>query len=169
MARLFWILSAVIAFLRTATVAIEASPYQIEHTQPDGTPITVFVRGNEHYSWEEDEMQHTVMPTRQADGKIKYVYAALDRKRDLVASQDKVGKTLPRDSRLRLHERSRKYARHVQDLQSSRQQRSGNMRRQTTTLRTGTIKNLVVMLRHVNVEALSVHSTHWRTSIKLTV
>jgi hypothetical protein len=100
-------------------------------------------------------MQHTVMPVRQADGKVKYVYAALDRKRELVASQIEVGNAMSSsDARTRLHERSRKFARHVQGLRSERQRRSLDMRRQTTSLRTGTIKNLVVMLRYDTVAML---------------
>src|SRR5690554_4578847 len=53
--------------------ASPASPHPITHRQPDGTIITIFIRGGEHFHWYEDANQYTILERNGA-----FVYARLD-------------------------------------------------------------------------------------------
>ncbi len=96
-------------FLSTSsTFAVPASPHPFEVTQPDGTTITLFIRGDEYFHWLEDENGLTVVQENGA-----YSYATVDTNQQLKATAWRVGnidpasvgltpKTLPPpDARLR--------------------------------------------------------------------
>ena len=62
---------ASVAVLITAcstALAMNASPHAFEEAQPDGTPVRLHIRGNEHYHWLEDMDGYTVLldePSRE--------------------------------------------------------------------------------------------------------
>ncbi len=66
----------VLALARTAA-AVPANPNPREFTQPDGTPILLFVRGDEHFSWFEDEKGFTVV---RDGGRFAYAKKGADKR-----------------------------------------------------------------------------------------
>ncbi|MHC4698469.1 MAG: hypothetical protein ACYTFA_17185, partial [Planctomycetota bacterium] len=85
------LLSAVFAIvLARLALAIPASPHPFTVRQPDGTAITLNVRGDEYFNWWEDLDGYTVI--RDGD---RYLYAQLDAKGELAATEWLVGKVDP--------------------------------------------------------------------------
>ncbi len=72
------------------TLAIPASPQPFTVRQPDGTAITLHVRGDEYFNWWEDLEGYTVV--RDGD---RYLYAQRDAKGELVATGWLVGRVNP--------------------------------------------------------------------------
>ena len=85
----------IIAFGSTNTTifAIVASPHPVTVKQPDGTSITLFLRGDEYFHWYEDEQGFTVI---QENG--VYSYAKLDDNNKLVSTNLQVGDFNPKKS-----------------------------------------------------------------------
>ena len=71
--------------------AIIASPDPVKLTQPDGAPITLRVRGDEHFHWFEDLAGYTVVLDQG-----RYVYAQLDGQGLLAPTAKEVGKVNPK-------------------------------------------------------------------------
>jgi M6 family metalloprotease-like protein len=76
--------------------AIVANPKPVEHIQPDGTRITLRLKGDEFFHWVEDLDGFTVLPKRGI-----YVYAMLDELNHLVPGDLEVGKANPVSAGLR--------------------------------------------------------------------
>ncbi|MEJ8567951.1 M6 family metalloprotease domain-containing protein [Elongatibacter sediminis] len=57
----FFSLIFLTAAFSQAVLAMPANPRPIHETQPDGTQITVYLRGDEHYNWTEDANGFTVL------------------------------------------------------------------------------------------------------------
>lgn len=75
----------VLAFILTAignAVAVTAYPYPFEFTQPDGSVITIRLRGDEKVHWAETMDGYTLLN----NGKDGWEYAIPDSKNDLVCS-----------------------------------------------------------------------------------
>ena len=66
--------------------AIPASPHPFEVVQPDGTSITLHIRGDEYFHWYEDLNGYTVVLDRGT-----YVYAQLSAEDTLVPTKLVVG------------------------------------------------------------------------------
>lgn len=71
--------------------AMTASPFPFDVTQPDGTTVTLYIRGNEYFHWLEDVNGYTVV--RQVD---TFLYAKLDSNQQLAPTQWMVGKVDPK-------------------------------------------------------------------------
>ncbi len=70
--------------------AINANPNPVQVTQPDGSKVTVRVRGDEWFHWYEDMQGYTVVRDRNT-----YVYATLDAQGLLAPTARAVGSTDP--------------------------------------------------------------------------
>jgi len=66
---------------------ISADPRPKVKTQPDGSKVTLRLRGDEYYMWMEDEAGYTVVKD-EATG--QYVYAQLDKTGTKLEATDKV-------------------------------------------------------------------------------
>jgi M6 family metalloprotease-like protein len=82
---MFWLTSA------HESGAIMADPRPFDYTQPDGTRITLRLRGDEFFHWQEDSEGFTVMLESRT-----YVYATLNAQNQLVATIWNVGQIDPR-------------------------------------------------------------------------
>ncbi|MBQ3835339.1 MAG: M6 family metalloprotease domain-containing protein [Elusimicrobia bacterium] len=93
----YFILSATLfCFLfmgRTDIFAIQANPNPIKINQPDGTEITIHIRGDEYYHWFEDVDGYTVI---KDTGTKYWTYAKKDFFGDLKPSENVVGKVSPK-------------------------------------------------------------------------
>ena len=69
-----------------SALAVNANPNNFSEIQPDGTPISLRVRGDEHFNWAEDLDGYTVIRTRGW-----YEYARLDAQGRLAPTGIKVG------------------------------------------------------------------------------
>lgn len=131
---------AALCLLATArqAQAVSASPHAIHERQPDGTPIVLFVRGNEDFNWQEDANGYTVLRSRG-----RYVYAARDSLGQLVPTAWEVGKVAPGAKGLE--------KRLLPERRMSGPQKAGGTSGSTEGPQAvppvGTIKNLVVMVR----------------------
>ena len=122
--------------------AVQASPHIIHETQPDGTGIQLHIRGSEHFHWHEDLAGFTVLRDRG-----RYVYARLGKDQRLAPTPWEVGKVDPVATGLK--------RRILPPAHIIRQQRAGSYSLpaaggpapQAAASVTGTVRNLVVMLR----------------------
>ena len=71
--------------------AVTASPFAFEAVQPDGTPVSLHIRGDERFNWQEDSDGFTVV---QDAG--WFVYAQRGASGHLVPTGLAVGKADPR-------------------------------------------------------------------------
>lgn len=120
------------------SLAVSASPHAIHELQPDGTEIVLFVRGNEHFNWQEDANGFTVLKNRG-----RFVYAELDARGRLVPTAWEVGKVNPGAKGLQ--------KRILPDRRLIEPQKAGGSSAGAEAPQAiapaGTIKNLVVMVR----------------------
>lgn len=70
--------------------AMPASPHPFEVTQPDGTNITLYIRGDEYFHWLEDANGFTVVESNGV-----FSFATLDRQQNLRPSDWRVGAVDP--------------------------------------------------------------------------
>lgn len=90
---LYCLLATVTILLPIAPVmAITASPNAVEVNQPDGTPLSLRVRGDEYFHWYEDVQGFTVV----RDAVKQYVYAGLDAAGRLAPTGMRVGSVNPK-------------------------------------------------------------------------
>ena len=122
--------------------AVSANPNSFREVQPDGTVVTLRVRGDEHFNWTEDSAGYTVIHQ-----KGWYKYARLNPQGRLVPTGLKVGLNNPRA-----------YGLHKGILPSAAQRaasakgsaaRSGSSSAQGITP-SGSIRNLVVLIQFSN-------------------
>lgn len=95
----------VVGVLNTMAVgAIKASPFPFTVSQPDGTPITLFVKGNEFFNYYADsngypvvKMVSSMVLENQTDDTIsQYVFAQADASGNLQPTQYPVGTVNPK-------------------------------------------------------------------------
>lgn len=125
-----------------------AAPYAFNQVQPDGTPVTLTLQGDEWNNWLQDTNGYSVVEQREG-GKRRFVYAGgLYSNGTFIPTGYQVGKEKP--EKLGLPKGLRKRGRNDTDSNVSRNSR---LRRRHEALRmrrlasTGTLKNLVVMVR----------------------
>lgn len=138
-----WLLSACAAVGLLATAvspvwAVQANPAPFTVQQPDGTTITLKVRGDEYYSWLQDPNGYTVV----RDGE-RYVYAQLGAKNELVPTKLVVGKDNP--AKLGLQPNLRSPA----GLAAGQAKRNARTAKATGVVNSaiGTVRNLVILCK----------------------
>ncbi|MCG8403716.1 MAG: M6 family metalloprotease domain-containing protein [Phycisphaerales bacterium] len=70
--------------------AMPASPHPVDVLQPDGKAVTLQIRGDEYFHWFEDQEGYTVIRNER-----NYVYATLNERGELAATEFEVGKVDP--------------------------------------------------------------------------
>lgn len=84
---------AVLAILpKSQTFAVPANPHAVTVKQPNLNAVRVFLRGDEHLHWHEDEQGYTILKEKAAG---PWVYAMKDATGKLIASKKMVGETDP--------------------------------------------------------------------------
>ena len=78
-----------------SALAVPANPNSFQDIQPDGTVVSLRVRGDEHFNWTEDMAGYTVVRS-----KGWYEYARVSPQGRLVATGLKVGLNNPRAGRI---------------------------------------------------------------------
>lgn len=81
-----------ILILSNELFAVMANPQPIEIKQPDGTNITIYVKGDEFYSWYEDKYGYTIIKNSQNNF---WCYANKNEFGELELSENIVGKFNP--------------------------------------------------------------------------
>ena len=128
--------------LKPSAFAVSANPNTFEEIQPDGTPVSLRVRGDEHFNWTEDMLGYTVIRN-----KGWYEYARVNPQGRLVPTGLRLGHANPAAFGL------------SPGMLPSAKQRAASARGSPTgsgssTLQGvapfGNIRNLVVMIRFSN-------------------
>ncbi len=126
------------------SAAVQASPWPIQAKQPDGTPITIYMRGDEYLHWQEDAEGFAVVESNKW---FRYADSVVNG--ELHASTHAVGKVSPKAVGLL---KGLKPA--PMSLRSGGDQVVGaRVDRAAPNSRvapTGTIKNLVILMRFAN-------------------
>ncbi len=131
---------------------VPASPHAILETQPDGAKIVLHIRGSEHFHWQEDVDGYTVLREKN-----RYVYARRTPQGRLVPTAWEVGKVSPKAKGLlkrALPDRPKTRPYRVSAPEGKVQQ-APLLAAQTVS---GTIKNLVVMVRFADHQGRSLPS-----------
>lgn len=121
-------------------LAIQASPHEIQESQPDGSVISLRIRGDEYFHWYEDLQGYSVVRDRG-----RYLYARLGKANRLTPTAWEVGKADP--AAKGLQKRILPPAPVMRQLRSARLAMPGSAAATTAAAVTGTFKNLVIMLR----------------------
>lgn len=126
--------------------AVEASPHPIQSEQPDGTEITLHVRGNEYFNWEEDEQGYTVV---RNDGAYFYALRGGDGK--LSATSLMVGTVEPAEAGLMKGILPTPEAiQEMHGLTLPEEVTEEAVDEPTRISPTGTVKNVVILMRFSN-------------------
>ena len=143
----------VAALLGTHAWAIVASPYPFEAVQPDGQPVQLHVRGDEHFHWMEDVDGYTVVRHQGT-----YVYATLDQGGQLAPTPLKVGRASPATAGLSARMLPAPAVRQRSALSGLPQALIAPEAPERVAA-SGTVKNLVIMMRFSDHGARSLPST----------
>ena len=141
-----YFLITLIAFISlsyiTEVFAINASPHPINATQPDGTKIVLKIKGDEHFHWQEDNNGYTVLKE-----KGRYVYAQRGASGHLIPTELEVGQSNPKANGLqkRILPSQSIINQQKASAPGSTSESSASTPEQVPP--SGTIKNLVVMIR----------------------
>lgn len=122
-----------------ASFAINADPRPAEFRQPDGSRVTLYLRGDEWLHWQEDAEGYPVV---QVDGEWRY--ARRDAGGDLEATALVVGRANPASAGLA---KGGPQPRPERLARRAALGRAGRIARPAATTPTGTVKNLVVLCR----------------------
>jgi len=125
-------------------LGVPASPLPYQVKQPDGTVITLYIRGDEDFNWEEDVNGYTVV----RDNTGAYVYATLNAQANLAPTDLVVGRDDPGRAGLRpktLPPPERRVRPRAQALGAMQQLPNAGGVSATATV--GTVKNVVIMMR----------------------
>jgi len=132
----------------SSVLAMPANPNAFNEQQPDGTEITLRIKGDEHFHYTEDQQGYTVVHKNGW-----YNYARLNAKGQLVSTSHRVGHVNPADVGLSKHILPPPAVRAQSALtlpSKSIESGSGSSSSSSTAqgaAPAGTIKNLVVMVR----------------------
>jgi len=137
------VVSLLLFFLFTAqkSYGINASPFNVEVNQEDGTPVTLKVRGDERYHWQEDTDGYTVIRHNK-----NFFYAKRNPAGHLIPSPHLVGKVNPKAKGLEKHLLpSAKVLSQLRAAGPNGSSESSSAPQQVSA--SGTIKNLVVLIQ----------------------
>ncbi|OGS08820.1 MAG: hypothetical protein A2270_11465 [Elusimicrobia bacterium RIFOXYA12_FULL_51_18] len=126
---------------------VPANPKKVELLQPDGVKITVSLKGDEYYHWNEDENGYTVLKDSHT---MNWVYAEQNADGSLNTGKYKVGSYDPGKLGLEKHIRDKgriKYAKNMRNKRYFSAFQSGAVPPAKTPILTGTMKNLVILAR----------------------
>ena len=124
-------------------VGMTASPHSFREVQPDGTPITLHIRGGVGFHWLEDTAGYTVV----RDG-AKYVYAQLDKAGGLTPTRLLVGEASPAVAGLVPRTLPQREVR--QALRAERLATAPASAPSAAISPMGTVKNIVILMRFAN-------------------
>jgi hypothetical protein len=127
--------------------AINASPFAVQAQQADGTAITLKVRGDERYHWQEDSAGYTVIRHNN-----NFFYAQRNPAGHLVPTPHPVGKANPKALGLQKHLLPSSEVLSQMRAAAPNGSNDGSASAEQVPA-AGAIKNLVVMIRfsdHVN-------------------
>ena len=124
-------------------LAVPANPKPFVEKQPDGSTITLRIKGDEYFHWFEDLGGYTVVRNNGT-----FFYAQLDNNGQLTATRFQVGKTNPATANLRPGVLPPENVRAQSSLATPRLSPSFNTPQ--SIVPSGNIKNLVVMVRFSN-------------------
>ncbi len=133
--------------------AINASPHNIETAQPDGARITLRIHGDERFNWQSDTRGYTVV---RDNG--RYVYAQRGASGQLVPTTLEVGKADPAANGLSKRILPSQAAINQQRA-SAPDTSSSSSSAMAESSPSGTIKNLVVLIRFSNHTARTLPSS----------
>jgi M6 family metalloprotease-like protein len=141
----FFVSAACFALLMVtvpSALAVPANPNPFQEVQPDGTLVSLRVRGDEHFNWTEDMAGYTVI---RAKG--WYEYARVNPQGRLVPTGLKVGLNNPKANGLSpgLLPSAAQRAQSVKTSTSSSSLSSAQ-----STVPSGSVKNLVVLIQFSN-------------------
>jgi M6 family metalloprotease-like protein len=121
---------------------MSASPFPFEETQPDGSKVTLFIRGGVKFYWLEDTNGFTVVRDKGT-----YVYAQLDSNGALAPTTLQVGKDDPR--RASIKPRTLPSAQVIEQMSKLTMSTPATG---PTSLRaaSGNVKNVVILMRFAN-------------------
>ncbi len=144
--RLRWLALGILGLLAAAFApdtarANNASPHPFTVKQPDGTEITLQIRGDEFYHWLEDTQGYSVVQSGPT-----YVYAVLDAQENLIPTTALVGKSDP--AKLGFKPKMLPSGKAVNRLRSeSPLSKPPDARPGLNSIpATGTVKNIVIMM-----------------------
>ena len=127
-----------------------ANPKKMELSQPDGVRITVFLKGDEYYHWNEDENGYTILKDSITRS---WVYAEQDTDGSMKAGKYKAGSYDPGKLGLEKHFRDKgriNYAKNMRNKRYFSTFQPGAAAPAKTPILTGTMKNLVILARFSN-------------------
>ncbi|MDH3647441.1 MAG: M6 family metalloprotease domain-containing protein [Gammaproteobacteria bacterium] len=130
-----FVMLLVLLGLGQQALAMPASPFSFAATQPDGTPIVLNIRGDEHFNWTEDARGYTVVK----DNAGQYVYAQRAADGQLRATMLAVGRDNPAKAGLERHA--------VPSLEVRQQGALSAPEVEQAVPPFGTVKNMVIMIR----------------------
>jgi M6 family metalloprotease-like protein len=130
--------------------AVSARPDTFQDIQPDGSVVSLRMRGDEHFNWAEDTGGYTVIQS-----KGWYEYARVNPQGKLVPTGLKVGKNNPRTNGLRpgLLPNS------AQRAASAKVSANASSTSMQATAPSGTMRNLVVLIQFSNHVGRALPST----------
>lgn len=124
-------------------VGMTASPHAFREVQPDGSPITLHIRGGVSFHWLEDEAGYTVV----RDGS-KFVYAQLDDAGQLSPTALLVGQADPGAAGIRW--RTQPGPAVLQQMRAEQLATAPAAAPPTAVPPVGTVKNVVILMRFAN-------------------
>jgi M6 family metalloprotease-like protein len=131
-------------------LAVQARPGTFQDLQPDGTTITLRVRGDEHFNWTEDADGYTVI-----HNKGWYEYARINPQGKMVPTGLKVGLNNPRANGLKRGALPSSAKRAASSKKSAKSSTSSLQ----ATIPSGTMRNLVVLIQFSNHVGRALPST----------
>lgn len=152
--------------LSSIAFGTQASPHPIRTSQPDGTQITLYLRGNEYLHWYEDSRGYTVvrrgndpigtaglsalaraLPAEDDAARLPYVYATRDEEGRLAPTELLVGKADPAAEDIQ--PRVLPTPRHLREIEVDRLPMPAAVARDVArrAAPAGDVKNLVVLMR----------------------
>lgn len=148
--------AAHIALSPSTAKGVPASPRGVEVSQPDGTKITIFMRGDEFYSWNEDAKGYTIV---KDTGTGEWFYTEKSQGGSLRVSSYKVGAKDPDALGLKKHFLDDSKATKAQTVRRARKSTAAfsvSSSRVSSTpsmipALTGTMKNLVILARFSDI------------------
>jgi M6 family metalloprotease-like protein len=123
--------------------AVPASPHLFEETQPDGAVVKLHVRGDERFHWMEDEAGYTVVRSN----KREYMYGQRNAQGRVVPTNLRVGRDDPKQAGLGRHIQPSDIIRKQVQVTAPQSPSGGSTAPELGSPVTGTVKNLVVLVR----------------------